>query len=216
MAAPKDPDRDLLRNGLEQEGLIDPAPPPPEDPLAERQRKAMKPGRRMVTRRPLFLTPKEELWVETYLATGSSTEASRAIGEAQPEKHANRMLHRPLVRERLNMVISERNAAKVTMTRQKLMDKAVQALQEWKPFERVKVMEFIAKMEGHAAPQRQIRELRKQEVSQYAEVAETLRATGEKLTKEERYALRAQLLADHKAIEEVLAQLDELPPPAAH
>lgn len=159
-----------------------------------------------------WLNPQEEKFIERFLLTGQAAAAAAEAGYANPEPAGRHLLGRRLVRERIQRVLASRDAEKVSMTRRYLTDEIKKIILEARPFERLKAIELAAKMDGHMAPRRSITEHRKAvDVSPYVELAETLRGSGAAWTREQKDAMRAQLVSDRSAIDEVLALIDKTP-----
>lgn len=172
------------------------------------QPKTKKTGRARID----FLSPQEERFIEHYLLTGAAATAAEQAGYEDPEKAGRHLLARRLVRERIQRVLSTREAEKVSISRKWILDEIKTAILQAKPFERIKALELVAKMEGYMAPRRSIIErVKSSEVSPYVELAETLKSSGASWTREQRDVMRQQLLSDRAAIDEVLALIEKTP-----
>lgn len=89
----------------EGQAMLPGVPPPPEPDFAARMRPAIEAS---ASARRSRLSPKQKIFVESYLQTMNATEAARRAGYSDPNACCNQVLHNPLVLS----AIEERMAAR--------------------------------------------------------------------------------------------------------
>ena len=157
------------------------------------------------------LTPRERLFIHAFLgeARGNASLAARLAGYSNG-KHGSMLLARPRVRAAIRAAL-EREAEEKGITKDYLLVKAKEVLEEGRPFERLKAIETIARIMGYFAPTRTVTEkfAYGNGPSSYAELAATLREYATSLTPEQRAGLRQRTLEDIAEAQRVLAMLDD-------
>ncbi len=184
-----------------------PAAPPKEEPGASPVPPAAVEGVPLPPLEPKELLSARELaFVKAFLgeARGNMEAAARIAGY----KHASGVARRPRVeraiREALLAEAREKGVTKAFLVEQTLL-----VLQEGKPFERLKAIELLAKMLGHFAPTRSIRETvhHESKASAYDELARTLEEHGESLPAADREAMLQGLLQELAGLQRCIAIL---------
>lgn len=191
-------DQDLMRRALEKVG---------QAPAPRKSRQEVRAERGV-------LLPREREFVRVYLETGSQLRAAQAAGYKAPGQAAQKVLRRPVVVAAIARALERSETA--LLTKANVIEEAQRVMREGRPFERLKALELIARLQGYMAPTKSVHEYRSVGVSPYAELVATLRESGATFSQQEREALRQQLVSDAAAISEALALLGGYPGGASH
>lgn len=108
---------------------------------------------------------------------------------------AARLLRRPRVRHAIQQAL-EAEADRRGLSKSALVQKVHEVLVEWRPFERLKALELLAKLMGWFAPTHRVTEHLPPQLgpASYTALVETIRSSGEQFTYQERETMRKELL----------------------
>lgn len=153
------------------------------------------------------LTPQEKVFVEAYLRTGKKRDSAAIAGYKNPAEAAYRAMKRPRVQEALRGAVETRVDAS-EMSRAYIIKKHIEIIEGNNLLARIRSLDQIAKLQGYFAPIKH-QTIPGQEGNPYAQLTETLRASGAAFTNEEKAQLRVQLIVDLASIQEALALLGD-------